>query len=108
MYTAIIIEPRKHPTLLYVLKNALTVLDCNIILYHGNLNKEFSHRIIKHLQTKRITTLQLNIDNFTQQEYSTFLKTNKEFYETIPTDTFLMFQTDSILFEKNKHFCDFV
>jgi len=103
MYTAIIIEPRKHPTLLYVLKNALTVLKCKIILYHGNLNKEFSQRILQHLQTNRITTVQLNINNFTQQEYSTFLKTNKEFYGTIPTDTFLMFQTDSILFEKNKN-----
>ena len=103
MYTAIIIEPRKHPTFLYVVKNALSVLDCNIIIYHGNLNKNFVKRMVEHLNTPRITLHHLNIDNFTQQEYSTFLKTNKEFYQTIPTNMFLMFQTDSILFKKNKH-----
>lgn len=103
MYTAIIIEPRKHPALYFVVKNALTVLECNIIIYHGNLNKDFVDKIVIKLSNPRITIKNLNIDNFTQNEYSTFLKTNKEFYETIPTDTFLMFQTDSILFEKNKH-----
>jgi len=103
MYTAIIIEPRKHPAFLYVVKNVLTVLDCNIIIYHGNLNKEFVQNMVAHLSNKRVSTIQLNVDNFTQNEYSVFLKTNKKFYETIPTDTFLMFQLDSILFKKNKH-----
>jgi hypothetical protein len=103
MYTAIIIEPRKHPAFLYVVKNALTVLDCNIIIYHGNLNKDFVQKIVTHLSNNRLSTIHLNIDNFTHNEYSVFLKTNKEFYHSIPTDTFLMFQLDSILFEKNKH-----
>jgi hypothetical protein len=103
MYTAIIIEPRKHPAFLYVVKNALTVLDCNIIIYHGNLNKNFVEKMVAYLSNNRVSTIHLNVDNFTQNEYSIFLKTNKKFYETIPTDTFLMFQLDSILFKKNKH-----
>ena len=103
MYTAIIIEPRKHPAFLYVVKNALNVLDCNIIIYHGNLNKNFVQRMVTTIADNRVSTVHLNVDNFTQNEYSIFLKTNKEFYETIPTDTFLMFQLDSILFKKNKH-----
>jgi hypothetical protein len=103
MYTAVIIEPRKHPAFLYVLKNALKVLDCNIIIYHGNLNKDFVRRMVQKLNTPRVTTMQLLVDNFTQQQYSDFLKTNKSFYETIPTDTFIIFQTDSIFFEKNKY-----
>ena len=103
MYTAVIIEPRKHPAFFYVLKNALSVLDCNIIIYHGNLNKDYVRRMVQKLNTPRVTTMQLLVDNFTQHEYSDFLKTNKAFYETIPTDTFIIFQTDSILFEKNKY-----
>jgi hypothetical protein len=102
MYTAIIIEPRQHPAFLYVIKNVLTVLECNIIIYHGNLNKEFVKKMIEPLP-KRIRLVHLNVDNFTPKEYSVFLKTNKNFYASIPTNTFLLFQTDSILFEKNKH-----
>jgi hypothetical protein len=103
MYTAVIIEPRQHPAFLYVIKNALTVLDCNIIIYHGNLNKEFVENMIEPLKDNhRIRLIHLNVNNFTPQQYSVFLKTNKKFYASIPTDKFLIFQTDSILFEKNK------
>jgi hypothetical protein len=104
MYTAVIIEPRSHPALLYVVQNALKVLECNVIIYCGNLNKEFAQRIVEQLSNPRLQLKHLNVNNFTPQEYSKFLKTNKAFYYTIPTETFLMFQTDSILFEKNKHF----
>ena len=89
MYTAIIIEPRKHPAFLYVVKNALTVLECNIIIYHGNLNKEFVEKMIEPLDKHRITLVHLNVNNFTQNEYSVFLKTNKKFYASIhATDLF--------------------
>jgi hypothetical protein len=103
MYTAIIIEFRQHPAFLYVIKNALSVLECNIIIYHGNMNKVFVEKMIEPLPEKqRITLVHLKANNFTPKEYSVFLKTNKDFYASIPTDTFLVFQTDSILFEKNK------
>jgi len=107
MYTAVIIEPRPHPALLYVVQNALSVLDCNVIIYCGNLNKEFAQKIVDRLSNPRVQLNQLNVNNFTKEEYSTFLKTNKAFYYTIPTETFLMFQTDSILFHKNKHLLNY-
>ena len=42
-YTAIIIEPRKHKALSFVLNNVLNNLNdsWNIIVFHGNLNKEY-------------------------------------------------------------------
>ena len=47
-YTAVIIEPRKHKALQFVLKNFLENLDINwnIIIFHGNLNKEYIENII--------------------------------------------------------------
>lgn len=104
MYTAVIIEPRKHPALFFVVKNVLTTLECKVIICHGNRNKEFVDTIVKELPFKNlISTMHIHVDNFTQFEYSEFLKTNKSFYHAIPTETFLIFQTDSILFEKNKN-----
>ena len=46
--TAIIIEPRKHRALPFVLRNILENLDntWNVILYHGTHNKEFSEQIL--------------------------------------------------------------
>jgi len=107
MYTAVIIEPRKHPALFYVVKNMLTVLECNVIICHGNMNKEYVDTVMKDLPYKHlISTMHIYVDNFNQFEYSDFLKTNKEFYHSIPTETFLIFQTDSILFERNKNLLD--
>ena len=47
-YTAIIVEPRKHPALEFVLNNFLENLnnDWNIIIYHGKKNKIYIKKII--------------------------------------------------------------
>ena len=105
-YTAIIIEPRKHNALPFVLKNFTENLsdDWNFIIYYGNKNKEYINNIIKQfpLSTQnRITLIQLNIDNLSVAQYSTLFYC-PAFYNNIPTDTFLIFQTDSIILKENK------
>ena len=105
-YTAIIIEPRKHKALQFVLTNILENLnsDWNIIVFHGNLNEEYLKNIINNnLQTyiNRIKLINLNVDNLTITEYSKLLKT-KDIYNYIPTEMFLIFQTDSIILKENK------
>jgi hypothetical protein len=67
-YTAIIIEPRKHKALEFVLDNFLENLnnDWNIIIYHGTNNIEYLQNIINTKLQKyknRITTRNLNVDN---------------------------------------------
>jgi hypothetical protein len=108
MYSAIIVEPREHKALSFVLKNFLDNLsnEWNIIVFHGNLNIDFVNNIIdndlfdhKH----RIKLINLNVDNLTRDEYSNMFIYNKEFYGHIPTETFLVFQTDSMIFSKNKN-----
>lgn len=109
MYTAVIIEPRCHKALGFVLGNFLENLnnDWNIIIFHGNLNINFVHSIINNKLSQyasRVSFVNLGIDNLTQQEYSSLLINDKSFYDHIPTETFLIFQTDTMIFKKYKSF----
>jgi len=103
-YTAVIIEPRKHKALSFVLNNFLTNLsaDWQIIIYHGTENMEYVQNIIERDLAEyndRISLRSLNVANLTINEYDTLLK-SAAFYEAIPTEMFLVFQSDTMIFEK--------
>lgn len=109
-YTAIIVEPRKHKALSFVVKNALTNLpdNWNIVIMYGNQNKEFVMDIIDNDLSEykeRITTKNLNVDNLTISDYNDLL-TTKEFYDNIPSEIFLIFQTDSVICGENNELID--
>ena len=100
-YTAIIIEPREHPALEFVLENFLSNLDnkWNFIIFHGNNNKKYVYEIINNKLFKyknKITMINLNVDNLSLQDYNNLL-VSRDFYKNIPTDVFLIFQTDTII-----------
>ena len=103
MYTAIIVEPRNHKALPFVVNNVIDNLsnDWNVIIFHGNMNINYVNNIVK--TSNRIKLHNLNVDNFTRNEYSRLLMT-KSFYDNIPTEIFLIFQTDSMIFSKNKNY----
>ena len=102
-YTAIIIEPRKHHALEFVLNNALYCLssEWKIILFHGNDNVEYVNKIAERLNTERLCLIQLNISNLDLFSYSGLLVTKSEIYDSIFTEHFLVFQTDSMFFKRN-------
>jgi hypothetical protein len=106
-YTAIIIEPRKHKALSFVLNNFLTNLsdDWSIIIFHGNANVDYVKNIVENLEQKHknriLNLINLNVDNLTHHVYSQIFMT-EGFYNFIPTETFLVFQTDSMIFKENK------
>ncbi len=107
-YTAIIIEPRKHKALHFVLNNALECLpeDWQIVFFHGTNNVEYAQNIVNqlnHLYNNRITTVQLNVDNLNQKTYSKLLANDTFIYQHIQTDYFLIFQTDSMILKSNAH-----
>jgi len=107
MYSAVIIEPRQHKALSFVLRNFLENLsnEWNIIVFHGNLNIDYVNNIVNSdlsQYKERISLINLKIDNMTRTEYSHFLMKNVDFYNLIPTETFLIFQTDTMIFSKNK------
>jgi hypothetical protein len=109
--TAIIIEPRKHRALSFVVRNVLENLtqNWNVQICHGTLNKEFVEEILEKELPEflpRITLKNLGVENLpTPKSYSEILLSRK-FTEEIPTETFLIFQTDSMINPNQKHLLD--
>jgi hypothetical protein len=100
-YTAVIVEPRKHPALKFVLNNACENLSSawQILVLRGKQNEDFVNSIIQEMPEKyrsRIKVDELPVDNLSIEEYNKLL-TSREFYDRIPTDIFLIFQTDSLI-----------
>jgi hypothetical protein len=107
-YTAIIVEPRKHKALEFVLNNACECLsyEWKIIFFHGKNNNEYATKIVEKLNilyNNKIYLVNLNVDNLNQTTYSNLLTNKHTIYDHIDTDIFLVFQTDSIIFKKNAH-----
>ena len=106
-FTAVIVEPREHKALKFVLENFLKNLNdlWQILIFHGNKNINYIKNIIdKDLKEykNRILLINLNIDNLDIKGYNHLL-TSKNFYEKIPTEIFLIFQTDSMICQENKN-----
>jgi hypothetical protein len=106
-YTAVIIEPRRHKALEFVLKNALDNLDesWKILLFHGTKNESYSQEIQNKLSDTfpgRLFLHRLEVENLNQVTYSEVLATKSKIYEYIDTEYFLIFQTDSIIFREHR------
>lgn len=106
-YTAIIVEPRKHRALEFVLRNVLDNLDSkwSVQIYHGTENEIWLKRI---LETKfknefengtasRISLKNLGVADLKSSHDYSKIFTTRSFMEGIPTETFLVFQTDSMI-----------
>ena len=121
-YTAIIVEPRKHAAIRFVLNNALDCLPNNwkVIFFHGNRNIEFSKKIANELNATystfsnnyishshcRLSLVHLNVDNLNMKTYSELLADRHIIYDHIDTEYFLVFQTDSMMFKKHVYLLD--
>lgn len=103
-YTAVIIEPREHPALEFVLQNFNDNLsdEWQFVVFHGNKNIKYTQNICdKVFKNDKVKLVNLGIDNLTISEYSGLFY-NNILYDNIPTETFLIFQTDSIICSKHK------
>ena len=107
-YTAVIIEPRNHKALEFVLNNFMENLsdDWGFIVFHSNTNKTMVENIMKqslakHKDNTKLINLNVDSKDFTIKEYSTLFY-HENFYKYIPTETFLIFQTDSMILKENK------
>lgn len=107
LYTAVIIEPRKHKALDFVLSNFMENLDerWNFVIFHGNQNEEYLETILVQPKYKkhwnRIVKIKLNVDNLRIAQYNNLFY-EEDFYGYIPTENFLIFQTDTLILSKNK------
>ena len=100
-YTAIIIEPREHRALEFVLNNFLENLSeqWNFIIFHGNKNINFINNLFNTTLVdykNKVKLINLKVDNLTITDYNNLL-VSKDFYNYIPTEVFLIFQTDTLI-----------
>ena len=100
-YTAVIVEPRNHKDLETICKNVIYYLNegssdikWGLKIYHGNKNKEFVKDFTQNWNNIQLENLE--IDDLSGILYNDMLKTTK-FWESIPTENVLIFQTDTIL-----------
>jgi hypothetical protein len=97
--TAVIVEPRKHKALEFVLSNFMNNLDYhwNFVIMHGTDNKEFVEQILNKFENKsRVKLVNLEVSNLSIYDYNNLLYSEK-FYDNIDTEIFLVFQTDTII-----------
>jgi len=102
VFTAVIVEPRKHPALAFVLKNMASLLPdgWKILIFHGNTNGEFVQDIIAQMEnpSRFLTPISFDVDNLSIAQYNAILMSSA-FYKCIPTETMLIFQTDTMILE---------
>lgn len=105
-YTAVIIEPRKHKALEFVLRNFFENLsdEWGFIIFHGNNNKEFVENILfnnlSQFKYRIDKIIQLDTDNLTSSQYSNICK-SPYLYKCINTEILLIFQTDTMILNKD-------
>jgi hypothetical protein len=103
--TAILIEPRKHKAVPFVLQNLLECLpaEWDIQFFHGPSYTEWAKQALSACdpkqaqETPRITLKPCPTDSFASPvAYSAFVA-SREFIQQIPTEVFLIVQTDSMI-----------
>ena len=100
----VIVEPREHHNLIPVLKNFQEVFPTKtVFVFHGTNNEEMILRAMTDgtIQSEKIVMMPLNLPQLTIRQYN-YLLTHAQFYEKLPGDFLLIFQTDSILFTNSK------
>ena len=109
-FTAVIIEPREHRALGFVLKNALDNLDgrWTVKVFHGRGNKGLLDTLLANELAEhagRVVLEDMGVDNLAGNEYNDVMYgMHRSFYlyDKIPTEVFLVFQTDSVICSANK------
>lgn len=107
MYTAIIVEPRKHRALEFVLKNFAENLDdrWDFVIYHGTENDDYISDIISRnecIRNHTIKLVNLGVENMKPSDYSKLFY-EPSFYDHISSETFLVFQTDTLINREYNH-----
>jgi len=105
-YTAIIVEPRKHRALSFVIRNVLENLNSewNLIIYHGTLNKDFVNNLLEtelNIFRNRISLESLNVEDLSRAAINKLLL-DYNFINSIPAEKYLMVQCDTMINPNNK------
>ena len=94
----VIVEPRKHKNLKYVIENFDERMDSSWDLYvfHGQSAATFAKEASRSVKKRNVYLLPLDTDNLTADEYNALFK-NPAFWNRVHAETILVFQTDVVL-----------
>jgi hypothetical protein len=99
-FVAVIVEPREHIHLEYVILNIIENIPENVqvILFHGKSARNYikNTKLEEFIKTKKIKLEALDVDNLRASDYNKLFAT-VEFWNKIPKEVILIFQTDSVL-----------
>jgi hypothetical protein len=102
---AVIVEPRPHKALKFVIETALLHLppDWPIQLFHGTQNEEFVRReLLPLIESKRLVLHKMPVVNLTSTQYSQMLL-GSDFWNRCLGEHILIFQTDSTFLPTSPH-----
>lgn len=93
---AVIIEPRAHPHLSAVIRNVMHFLDDSwgLCIVHGTQNRRFVEQMIEGWG--EVLLLDCGEADMPGHIYSDY-KASLQFWRQVPSETVLMFETDSVL-----------
>jgi hypothetical protein len=99
-FAAVIVEPRNHPHLEYVIRNTMHFLDQGwaLHIFCGQKNQETVRDIASRLPG-HVHVHKMNSDNLTLHDYNLLL-TSKDFWHQIDSEKIVIFQTDVLLRRK--------
>lgn len=94
----VIVEPRKHKHLRYVVQNFDKNMPKHYALYifHGASAGEYARQAAQGITGRAVHYVKLDTDNMTAAEYNAFLKT-AGFWDRVDAENVLVFQTDAAL-----------
>jgi 3,5-epimerase/4-reductase len=99
-YAAVIIEPRKHAALEFIINSTMYFLRDQFSLYimHGTENEEFVKQLVQKNKWKNVQLKSCHSANLTAYEYNNLLM-SKNFWDTFPAaaEKVLIFQTDVLI-----------
>jgi hypothetical protein len=102
---AVIVETRKHRFLIPVIKDTMAKIPrkAKIQIFHGTRNVDFIKEGLQHeIDLGKVALVNLNKKRlFVPNGYNKLLK-SKSFWEQIPAENILIFQTDSCICNKDK------
>ncbi len=104
-FGAVIVEPRRHPALKFVIRNVLdhTPYGTKVIWFYGTKNGEWAQQIQRELcHDDRLFLRSCGKENLLLKDYNALL-TSASFWESIPFKKILIFQTDSMILAQDRN-----
>lgn len=94
----VIVEPREHKHLQYVVENfdAIMPVHYDLYVFHGASAGAFARRCVAGITRRRVVLVPLHTDNLTADEYNELFK-QPQFWSTVDAENILVFQTDAVL-----------